>query len=356
MRQFAKVPDRRATSKRTRWFYVPTDHGGLPLQAQTPKQQQAALRLASKGLSEAGFVALSTIMGLENVLDRVENFSVDWGRERGRDPGLFYLTVFGDPGSDAWGWRFGGHHVSLNNLVLDGRLVSVTPQFFGADPATSPLPGEAYLRPLGPVQELGLRLVRSLDDEQRAEAVLFERALPDVVSGNRVRIADGDQMMSVPDLFRLPITNPDVLARARALNTAMEADAAYGPAEHRLLALTDAPKGLSATKLRPDQRDVLRRLLGGYFDRAPEFIRDRHRRRFADDDALEALSFAWAGGTADQDPQYYRVQGPALLIEYDNTQRRANHVHSVWRDPTTDFGLDALAEHRQHFHRAGRPN
>ena len=337
--------------ERTRWFYVPTDHGGLPLNEQTPRQQQAALRLVATGLSEAGFVALSMIMGLENVLDRIENFTIDWGRERGRDPGLYYLTIFGRPGDDTWGWRFGGHHLSLNNLVLAGRLLAVTPQFFGADPASSPLPGNALLRPLGPVQDRALGLVRSLDQGQRAEAVLFERALPDMVGGNRVRISDGDQMMTVPDLFRLPIANPDVLERARRLNQTMEDEAAYGPDEHRRLALTDVPKGLSAKRFDREQRGRLRSLLASYFERAPDFIRDDHLAFYAQDAALEGLFFAWAGPTGEGDPQYYRIQGPELLIEFDNTQRRANHVHSVWRDPKTDFGLDALAVHHEHFHR-----
>ena len=336
--------------ERTRWFYVPTDHGGLSLNSQSPKQQQAALRLVATGLSEAGFVALSTIMGLENVLDRLEDFTVDWGRERGRDPGLFYLSVFGRPGDEAWGWRFGGHHLSLNNLVRGGRLTAVTPQFFGADPASSPLPGRTFLRPLGPVQELALELVRSLDDQQRGVAVLLDRALPDMVGGNRVRISDGDEMMTVPELFRLPITDPAVLERALWLNRNMEDAAGYSPADHRVLALTDVPKGLRASELSVDQRAVLRSVLDAYFDRAVDFVRDRHRRLYAEETALDDLFFAWAGGIGKEDPQYYRIQGPTLLIEYDNTQRQANHIHSVWRDPTADFGLDALADHHRHFH------
>ena len=111
-------------AERRRWFYTPTDHGGLTVHQQRPAQQRAAMRLVASGLSTAGYVTVATIMGLENVLDHVEGFVIRFDRERGRDPGLYYLRVFGEPGAArTWGWRFGGHHVSLNNLVVDGVVV-----------------------------------------------------------------------------------------------------------------------------------------------------------------------------------------------------------------------------------------
>src|SRR6516225_9480915 len=96
----------RDDAERTTWFYTPTDHGGLPLGEQRPAQQGLAMRLVATGLSLAGYATVAVVIGLENVLDRVEGWSRDWGRERGRDPGLYYLAVFGQPGGDAWGWRF----------------------------------------------------------------------------------------------------------------------------------------------------------------------------------------------------------------------------------------------------------
>ena len=109
------------------------------LHEQRPAQQRGAMRLVATGLSLAGYVTVATTMGLENVLDHTEGFVTRFDRERGRDPGLYYLRVFGDPSGPTWGWRFGGHHVSLNNLVVDGALVATTPCFLGADPASSPL-------------------------------------------------------------------------------------------------------------------------------------------------------------------------------------------------------------------------
>src|SRR5690349_24551554 len=135
-------------AERRRWLYTPTDHGGLTFHRQRPAQQRAAMRLVATGLSEAGYVTVATTMGLENVLDHTEGFVARFDRERGRDPGLYYLRVFGEPGAGRpWGWRFGGHHVSLNNLVVDGALASTTPCFMGADPASSPLLGGAVNRP-----------------------------------------------------------------------------------------------------------------------------------------------------------------------------------------------------------------
>src|SRR3954471_21029645 len=160
-------------AERRRWFYTPTDHGGLTLHQQRPAQQWAAMRLVASGLSTAGYVTVATTMGLENVLDHTEGFVTRFDRERGRDPGLYYLRVFGQPGeSGTWGWRFGGHHVSLNNLVVDGTVVATTPCFLGADPATSPLIGGAVNRPLARVEDLARDLVRSLRAELASRAVL----------------------------------------------------------------------------------------------------------------------------------------------------------------------------------------
>lgn len=134
--------DGAAEADRTRWYYTPTDHGGLTFAQQRPAQYRQVMRLVASGLSEAGYNTVATVIGLENVLDRVEDFSVLWGRERSRDPNMYYLRVFGEPGGDRpWGWRFGGHHVSLNFLVADGRVAATTPLFMGADPAASPLLG-----------------------------------------------------------------------------------------------------------------------------------------------------------------------------------------------------------------------
>jgi hypothetical protein len=237
-------------AERLRWYYTPTDHGGLPLNRQRPAQQSLAMQLVASGLSTAGYVTVCTVLGWENVLDHVEDFKVDWGRERGRDPGLYYVRVFGQPGgSGPWGWRFGGHHVSLNNLVVDGRVRAVTPSFLGADPAGAPVLGTGTLRPLGTTEDLARQLVRSLSPDLARRALLLDRAPSDIVGGNRARIADGDEMMLLPDIFRGHFTEPRLADRIAGMSERAEAASGYGAAEHRRLALTAEPKGLPAGEL-----------------------------------------------------------------------------------------------------------
>ena len=193
--------DDASDAERRRWFYTPTDHGGLTVHQQRPAQQRAAMRLVATGLSTPGYVTVATTMGLENVLDHTEGFVARFDRERGRDPGLYYLRVFGEPGGPApWGWRFGGHHVSLNNLVVDGTLVATTPCFMGADPAASPLLGGALLvhrqaavvgRRVEPAPALGVRgVVRRYGAGGHRALVRIQRVEP---GARRLGHAVGDR-------------------------------------------------------------------------------------------------------------------------------------------------------------------
>jgi hypothetical protein len=323
--------------ERTRWFYTPTDHGGLTFHQQRPAQHRLVMRLLASGLSEAGYTTVATVLGLENVLDRTEGFTVDFARERGRDPGQYYLRVFGEPGGQApWGWRFGGHHVSLHNLVVDGRVAATTPCFLGADPATSPLLGGATLRPLGVAEDLARELVRSLRPELAARAVLLSRAPDDIVGANSPRIDNG---VVRSGLWR---SGPHTPVGAATPATGLDG------ADQEAVALTPEPKGVPGAELDVTQRELLRALLGTYLDRVPAGVSPLPR--YDDPAALDAVHVAWAGSTAPGEPHYYRLQGPRLLVEWDNTQRNVNHAHAVWRDPESDFGRDVLAAHRSEHH------
>jgi hypothetical protein len=287
-----------APRERTRWHYAPTEQGGLPLAEMGPVQQRLAHRLVASGLSRSGYVAVSTVMGLENVLDAVEGWRRGYpGRapSRFRDPQLYFLSVFGDPAAGSWGWRACGHHVVINCTVAAAR-VAIGPLFLGANPASSPLVGSGVLRPLAGEEDLGRELLHSLAAEQRASAWLSPTAPPDIVQSNRALVEPG----------------------------ALE------------------PRGLAASGMTPAQRRLLLALVRQYLDRLPDEVAAIRAERAAVPAA--ALHFAWAGGGETGQPHYYRVQGHRLLIEYDNTQNRANHVHSVLRDPVGDFGADLLPE------------
>ena len=346
-----------AEQERRRWFYTPTDHGGLAVADMSPGQYRRTMALVATGLSEAGYATVTTIMGLENLLDRTEGFAgFSFARQRGRDPGQYRLRIFGTPGERTWGWRFGGHHVSLNSLVVDGELVSCTPCFLGADPATSPLLGTEALRPLGGVEGLGRALVRSLDESQLAEAVLSPRAPTDIVTGNRSSVGVGDRVVPLGDLFRGRFADPELARQMDAAHKAGEHYYAITEADHQAVELTAKPLGVPASALDVDQRAMLLALLACYTGRAPEELIEREAARYAGP-LLDEVHFAWAGplepGSGESGsggPCYYRLQGPRLLVEYDNTQRLANHAHSVWRDPEGDFGADVLAVHRAAHH------
>ena len=352
--QGALPADDPSDNERRRWFYTPTDHGGLTIHQQRPAQQRAAMRLVSTGVSPAAYVTVATIMGLENVLDYIEGFKASFNRERGRDPGMYYLRVFGEPSEQGlWGWRFGGHHVSLNNLVVNGVLIATTPCFLGANPAASPLLGGAVNRPLASVEDLGRDLARSLRPELAARAIVLPKAPADFVTVNLtyVRDRDRDGVLPLIGMYRNErFPDPVQQAKQQSLHDAITEVTELNDADQEAVGYTIEPKGVPAAEFDAEQRGILRALLATYLDRAPEGTSPLHR--YHDETALDAVHFAWAGRTAPGEPHYYRLQGPRLLVEWDNTQNSANHAHSVWRDPDSDFGLDVLARHRAAHHRS----
>jgi Protein of unknown function (DUF3500) len=326
---------------RTRWFYTPTDHGGLPLTAQRPAQQQLTMRLVAAGLSEAAYNTVCTVIGIENVLGRLEQWERDWGRERGRDPGLYWLRLFGEPGAERWGWRFGGHHVSLNYVVVGGQLVSATPCFIGADPARSPLLGGGELAPLRAVEQTARSLVTTLTDAQLRQALLHASAPSDIISGNRPRVSTPAEMihMNDPQLWG-GFHDPHMRQLTEAIDKTAEGASGYQAVDHDRVAIRQAPSGLAAADMTSAQQALLYELVSAYESKVPDGVLPRTPA------SLDGVHFGWAGPLDAGKPHYYRVHGPDLLVEYDNTQRNANHAHSVWRRPDSDFGFDVLAAHR----------
>jgi hypothetical protein len=217
----------------------------------------------------------------------------------------------------------------------------------GADPAVSPLLGGAVLRPLARVEDLARELVRSLPAELARRAVLLPKAPPDFVTANRTTVSPGDRVVPLVGIWRDRFADDDEQAKLQAASDAIDEAAGFSDDDHRTVEYTAAPKGVPGRDLDAGQRELLHALLGTYFGRVPDSAAPPAA---YDDAALDGVHLAWCGSLEPGEPHYYRLQGPHLLVEWDNTQRDANHAHSVWRDPVADFGLDVLARHRAAHH------
>jgi hypothetical protein len=285
-------------AERMNWHYVPRRRAGVAFKDMSAAARTAAHELLKASLSAVGYAKVLNVIALEDVLRQAELLGLS------RDPENYAFTVFGSPGASApWGWRVEGHHLSLNFTLVPGRPVAVTPAFMGANPATVRSGARAGLRTLEQEQELGLALARGIDAVLRARFVIAAESLGDVVSGPGRR-----------DLFTTP------------------------------------PAGVPLAALGGDQRALAVRLVETYARNMRAEIAALEIKRMRDA-AVEKLHVAWAGPIDPARPHYYRIHGPTLLIEYDNTQNSANHIHSVWHDPVNDFGADLLRAHYEHGHR-----
>jgi len=284
-------------AERTNWHYIPRERKGLPLKRMNEDQRKLARELLRSGLSQRGYLTATSIMDLETILGDLEQRTNSSERRIVRDPELYFFSVFGAPSArDAWGWRVEGHHISLNFTVAGGAAVASTPSFFGSNPAEVPDGPKKGWRILAQEEDAGRALLTALDEPRRAKATIETTAPNDIVTTNSVKI--------------------DPLS----------------------------PAGVSAAEMTAAQRDRLLALIDVYTSQmASDVAADRMARiRKA---GVEKIAFAWAGGTEHGQKHYYRVQGPTFLIEYDNTQNDANHIHSVWREFDGDFGRDILREH-----------
>jgi uncharacterized protein DUF3500 len=284
----------------TRWHFIPSNmhqRKGVPIKEMTDAQRKLARALLKTGLSQHGYLTATGIMELEQILYALENSNGRKGNNI-RDPELYYFTVFGSPAAKgAWAWRVEGHHLSLHFAVADNAMVANTPQFFGSNPAEVREEGpKKGLRLLGAHEDPARALLQSLDDKQRAAAVFNAVAPADIVTSNNVKID--------------PLT----------------------------------PAGLEAAAMNATQRELLLKVVESYTAQMPADVA-AVRMAVARQAGLEKIAFAWAGSGELGQKHYYRIQGPTLLIEYDNTQNDGNHVHSVWRDFNGDFGRDLLREH-----------
>jgi hypothetical protein len=277
-------------AERLNWHFIPRPRKGLPLKSLEGAPLKAAHAFIRSGLSEAGYDQTLNVMSLEELLYLLEAGDRD-ARRANRDPGKYYLSVFGEPSDTGmWGWRLEGHHISLNFTIKDGKVISSTPEFFGANPGTVDAGKGRQIRVLGAEEDIARQILKQCSPEQEKLCWLSKEAPKEVPGPNAPQAA------------------------------------------------VEAPVGLPYAKMSENQKKLIQELLTEYLKNLPADI-EQERRTAINEAGIDKLHFAWYGLSELHDPHHYRVQGPTFVIEYNNTQNNANHVHSMWRDLRGDFGI-----------------
>ena len=282
------------------WYYPPLNRHGLPLLAMSEEQQGLAKRIMEVSLSAKGYEQACAIIDHELILGEQERTegSLHWAR----DPGRYYFTIFGDAnGADPWGWRAEGHHLSLHFSVWGRRVISMTPFFFGSNPAEVLHGPRRGLRILARREDLAFELMESLDRGQQSKAIIYDKAPHDILTYNSTR------------------------------------------------AVLPREEGLPAHRLDAAQRALLTALVETYVGQVRSDVA-RHKLEHLRSEGVDHLHVAWAGPVARREGHYYRIHGGNFLVEFDNCQNQANHVHSVWRDLENDFAQDVLRDHLLLYH------
>ncbi len=279
-----------ADDYRTLWRYTPVERKGIAWKELDADQSAKAHALIKAALSDMGYHRTQTVRTIEQVLAGIENSTR-------RDKDNYLFTFFGAPDTNAkWGWRYEGHHISLNFTYDGAKLVASTPQFFGSNPAEVPSGEHKGLRMLAKDEDLAIALLATLSDEQKRKAIIATGAPNEIFTAeNRVAARQADIGLTFKEMTQ---PQQDALIDLIMLNAAAQ---------------------------RPEEvaRRMERIAKAGY----------------------DKVVFAWMGAPDRSAAHYYRIQGPTFIIEFDNTQNRANHIHLVWRDFEGDFGRDVLKEH-----------
>lgn len=278
--------------ERLNWHFIPRERSGAVLRDMTEEQLLAAHSVLQTLFSASGYSQAEAVRNLENVLAEIE---VNGMFER--DPDLYYLSVFGEPGMDSqWALRYEGHHLAFNWTFVRGLGIASTPQFFGSNPAEVRSGSLAGTRVLAAEEDLARELLASFTVEQASQAIIDSEAPRDILTG----------------------------------------------AQQEIVRLEDS--GISGREMSSQQQRMLLQLITevSSVQASPIHFERMSQIRSAD---LNNVRFTWIGSTERGAPHYYRVQGVNFLIEYDNVQNDANHVHLVWRDFGSDFGRDLLQLH-----------
>ena len=279
------------SDQRENFRYTPRDRAGLQLKEMTDAQREAAMALLDAALSEKGKLKVTQIMTLEAILADLEK------NPTYRDTGKYFVAIFGTPGDEkGWGWRFEGHHLSVNITLAGGREIAVTPSFLGSNPAEVRQGEHKGMRVLAAEEDLARALVTTLLAADKSAVVFSEKPPSEIITG-----------------------------------------------ENREVTALD-PVGIPAAEMTEAQQTALLELISEYTGRfRPEIAADDMAK--IKKAGIREIRFGWAGGTKPGDAYYYRIQGPTFIMEAANVQNNANHVHATWRDFKGDFGRDILREH-----------
>jgi Protein of unknown function (DUF3500) len=284
--------------QKTRWSNLPTGifkREGLRLGDLAPAPRAAAMALLSTAFSKDGYRKIVEIMGGDEVLPGAPGGPPRAGGSGGGPGGSgggvtfgkdeYYLAFVGVPSVSApWTLQFGGHHLAIN-LTLSGHQATLAPSHTAAQPASYSFEGRT-VRPLGAENDRAFALMATLDPAQRSQAILG---------------------YSVSDLV-------------------------LGPGQD---GRTIQPEGLRASALKASQQTMLLDLVREWAGIASEALAVP---RMEDIRAsLPETYFAWSGPTTNGSAAYFRIQGPTLVIEYA-PQRGVDHIHTIYRDPTNDYG------------------
>lgn len=294
--QKAKATFEWKDTERVNWHFIPRDRKGIALKELDDSQRALAHGLIVTGLSHQGYRQALEVMSLEKVLFLKEDNNPT------RDPGKYYLSVFGTPDpKGTWGWRLEGHHLSLNYTVVKGKELAVTPAFYATNPGRVLKGARKGTQVLAGEENIARKLINSLNEEQRAKAIFSENAPQDIITS----------------------------------------------ADRNVKKLE--PTGIAYAGLNDDQQKTLQTLVNQYLKKQRPSISKRELKRI-ETAGWDTITFAWAGGTKEGEGHYYRIQSPDFLMEYANTQNDANHVHAVYRDLNGDFGDDVLKKHFEEEH------
>jgi hypothetical protein len=290
------------SEERFNFHFVPLARKGITFNEMNTAQRTAAMALLRSCVSESAFQKIENIRQLEALLKEIEKRPAD---DHFRDTGNHHFSVFGIPGNNTvWGWRFEGHHMSFNFSFDKKQMTSGTPSFLGSNPGRVLDGAQKNKEVLKEETEEGAAVLASLRTDHRSKAITADKAPADILSFDK-----------------------------------RKADAG-------------TPKGISYAEMTPKEQQQLLQLVKVYVNRFTKLFADDMLKEITAA-GLNNLYFSWEGDTepGTGHPHYYRVQGPTVLIEYDNTQNNGNHVHSVLRDLKHDFGGDLLLEHYQAEHK-----